>query len=401
VKRIAIALALAALAVLARTATADPGTSIQLKGLRSWSSPQNTRVVFDLSEVVAYVSPDSGTSASLVISIPGSTLRAADGVPAAIGVHDSVVDSVWVDTPEGGAQIHVAFSASTQFQVFALAGDEDKPYRIVVDVTRPGGGAQVEQRLQRIARLKQDRKRVVAVDAGHGGEDTGARGPYGVLEKSVTLAVARALVKELNQIPGVQGALTRDGDYFIPLQSRYRMAEKMKADVFISIHANSSRRRSRNNRGSEVYFLSLRGASDQFANDLADVENAADLVGGVPAHAEDDLVSILYDVKRSSQLQSSQVLAESILDGIAVDRRLESRGVKQAAFVVLKSVEFPSVLVEMAFINNPTEARLLRDPKFQKQMAEEIAVGVKAYLSRVGVGFGRGLTGNEGSSGAH
>src|SRR5262249_32581248 len=152
------------------------------------------------------------------------------------GVHDTVVDSVWVDTPPEGAQIHLAFNAPTQFQVFALAGDADKPYRIVVDVTRPGGRAQIEQRLQRIARLKQDRKRVVAVDAGHGGEDVGARGPYGVLEKNVTLAVARALIRELNEIPGVQGALTRDGDYFIPLQSRYRMAEKMKADVFISIH---------------------------------------------------------------------------------------------------------------------------------------------------------------------
>lgn len=395
-KRLAL---IVALCVVPHAAAAATTSSVQLKGLRSWSSPQNTRVVFDLSGVVAYVSPDSGTSSSLVVSVPGVGITSFDGVPMAIGVHDTVVDSVWVDTPPEGAQLHLVFSASTQFQVFALAGDEDKPYRIVVDITRPGGRAQVEQRLQRIAHLKQDRKRIVAVDAGHGGEDVGARGPYGVLEKNVTLAIARALIRELNQIPGVQGALTRDGDYFIPLQSRYRMAEKMKADVFISIHANSSPRRSRKNRGSEVYFLSLRGASDQFANDIADVENAADLVGGVPPHAEDDLVSILYDVKRSSQLQSSQVLAENILDGMAADRRLESRGVKQAAFVVLKSVEFPSVLVETAFINNPNEARLLRDPKFQKQMAEEIAAGVKAYFTRLGVGVGHGSAGNEGSGG--
>ena len=152
--------------------------------------------------------------------------------------------------------------------------------------------------------------------------------------------------------------LTRDGDYFIPLRERYHAAERMKADIFISIHANSTRRRGSGS-GTEVYFLSLRGASDQADADLADIENAADLVGGVPPQAEDELVNILYDVKRSSALQQSQLLAETLLDHIAADRRLESRGVKQAGFVVLKSVEFPSVLVETAFINNPVEARLL------------------------------------------
>ncbi len=377
----------------AEPAFAQPPAAVQLRGLRGWTSPQSTRVVFDFSAAVAYVAPDSGISAGLVVSVPGLAVAPAADVPLALAVHDSVVDSVWVEPGGEGARFHLAFADTAPFRVFSLVGDAEKPYRIVVDVTRPGGGAEVERRLQRIARLKQDRKRIVAVDPGHGGEDPGARGPYGVLEKHVTLAVARVLVKELNQIPGIQGALTRDGDYFVPLQGRYRMAERMKADVFISIHANSSPRRSQRNRGTEVYFLSLRGASDQFAEDLADVENAADLVGGVPPHAEDDLVSILYDVKRSSMLQSSQVLAESILDRVASDRRLESRGVKQAAFVVLKSVEFPSVLVETAFINNPTEARLLRDPRFQQQMGREIAAGVKAYFARLGVDVGKGPLG--------
>jgi N-acetylmuramoyl-L-alanine amidase len=126
---------------------------------------------------------------------------------------------------------------------------------------------------------------------------------------------------------------------------------------------------------------------------MADLENAADLVGGVPTQAEDDLVSILYDVKRSSVLEQSQVLAEHILDHVASDRRLESRGVKQAAFAVLKSVEFPSVLVETAFINNPTEARLLRDPAFQKAMARQIASGVRSYFARVGVNVEGGAGG--------
>ncbi len=171
----------------------------------------------------------------------------------------------------------------------------------------------------------------------------------------------------------------------------------MKADLFISIHANSSRRWTRRDRGSEVYFLSLTGASDQADKDLADLENAADLIGGVPRQAEDDLVNILYDVKRTSALERSQLLAESLLDHMAADRRLQSRGVKQAGFAVLKSVEFPSVLVETAFINNPAEARLLASPDFQRQMGRQLADGVKDFLGRSGIGFAVPATGTRGA----
>jgi N-acetylmuramoyl-L-alanine amidase len=254
----------------------------------------------------------------------------------------------------------------------------------VVDVARPGAEQAIERRLEGIAQGKRrDRVRVVAVDAGHGGEDAGAKGPRGlrVVEKTVTLAVARALVEELNRIPGVRGELIRDGDYFIPLRERYQRAEQMKADVFISIHANSSRRRGAG-RGTEVFFLSLRGAGDQADADLADLENAADLVGGVPPRADDGLVSIIYYVKRASALEQSQLLAETLLDHLADDRRLESRGVKQAGFVVLKSVEFPSVLVETAFINNPVEARLLKSREFQRKIAHQLAHGLRRYFER-------------------
>src|SRR5436190_2052161 len=206
-----------------------------------------------------------------------------------------------------------------------------------------------------------------------------------IADKNGTLAVARALVDQLNQIPGVKGVLTRSGDYFIPLYDRYHMAEKMKADFFISIHANSTKKKGSGS-GTEVYFLSLSGASAQADRDLADAENAADLVGGVPAQTGDELVNILYDVKRSSVLQQSQLLAETVLDNVAADRRLESRGVKQAGFVVLKSVEFPSILVETAFINNPAEARLLKNPEFQKQMGKQLAIGVRTYFQRAGIG---------------
>ena len=369
------------------SAAGDSAHTLTLTAVRSFSGPENTRIVFDLSRPAVFVTPDSGMTAELVISLPGeATARAAD-VADVLPVRDGVVDSVMTETRVDGASFRLRFHASLRFRVVTLAAQDDQPFRLVIDVARPGAEQAEAKRLEGIAQGKRrDRVRVVAVDAGHGGEDQGARGPrkLRVVEKNVTLAVARALVYELNKIPGVRGELTRDGDYFIPLRDRYHIAEKMKADLFISIHANSTRRRN-TGRGTEIYFLSLRGASDQADSDLADLENAADLVGGVPPRSEDGLVSILYDVKRTSALEQSQLLAETLLDHVATDRRLESRGVKQAGFVVLKSVEFPSVLVETAFINNPTEAKLLMSREFQRKMAAQLASGVRRYfeLNRV------------------
>jgi N-acetylmuramoyl-L-alanine amidase len=368
-----------------RAAPASSGSgALTLNAVRSFSGPENTRVVFEFSRAAVFVSADSGETRDLVISLPGEATARAAGVDAVLRVRDGVVDSVEVDTRVDGASFRIRFRSTSHFRVATVEAQDEQPFRLVVEVARPGGEHAMEQRLEGIAQGKRrDRVRVVAVDAGHGGQDTGAKGPrkLRVVEKNVTLAVARALVDELNRIPGVRGELTRDGDYFIPLRDRYLMAEKMKADLFVSIHANSTRRRG-SGKGTEVFFLSLRGASDQADADLADLENAADLVGGVPPQAEDDLVSILYDVKRTSALEQSQLLAETLLDHVASDRRLESRGVKQAGFVVLKSVEFPSVLVETAFINNPVEARLLTSPEFQQRMARQLAAGVRRYFER-------------------
>jgi len=397
IKRLAVAtLILAAAPVLAQPPVRTPAS---VTGIRSWASPSGTRLVIEFSAAVAHVAPDSGLSRNVLVTVPGEPVARPAGVPEVLIVRDGVVDSLVAVTGVDGARFHVWFADSVRFRVFSLPAQEEKPYRLVVDVTRPGASVAETRRLESIAsKKKRDRVRIVAVDAGHGGEDGGARGPRRVLEKHVTLAVARALVEELNRIPGVRGVLTRDGDYFIPLHDRYHMAEKMKADVFVSIHANSSRRRGRGS-GTEVYFLSQRGASDQADADLADLENAADLVGGVPAQAEDNLVNILYDVKRTSAMQQSQLLAETLLDHLAADRRLESRGVKQAGFVVLKSVEFASVLVETAFINNPIEARLLNSRDFQQKMARQLATGVKSYFERAGIGLGEDASG--GAGGAH
>ena len=358
-----------------------------LVAVRSWSAPTSTRVVFEFSAPVMIAGPDSGESPAIAIALPGERIAFGLGVQPTLMVRDSSVDSVRVDVTGEVPRLYFMFADTARFHVFTLDAEADKPFRLVVDVTRPGLLAAEGTRLDAIAAAKRVRRtRLIAVDAGHGGEDTGARGWNGVLEKNITLAVARSVVDELNRLPGVQGVLTRRDDYFIPLHERYHIAERMKADMFISIHCNSSRHRGSGS-GTEVYFLSLNGASDQADADLADIENAADLVGGVPPKADDALVNILYDVKRSAAMEKSQLLAESLLERLAGDRRLELRGVKQAGFAVLKSGEFPSVLVETAFINNPVEARLLRSAEFQHQLARQIAAGVSNYFGHSGLGL--------------
>ena len=368
-------------------AAGGSGKSITVNAVRSWQSPTGTRLVVEFSDLVSHVAPDSGDSRTLIVTIPERLTRAPE-VPEVLRIGDALVDSVVTVTAQDGTRFHLWFRDITHFRIYTVPADKEHSFRLVVEATKPGVvNAEVRRSEGIAAQKKRDKVRVVAVDAGHGGEDAGARAPrsIGVLEKSVCLAIARAVVDELNKMPGVRGVLTRTGDYFVPLRERYRLAEKMKADVFVSIHANSTRRRNSGN-GTEVYFLSLRGAGDQADEDLADLENAADLVGGVPEQSENQLVNILYDVKRSSALAQSQLLAETVLDEVASDRRLESRGVKQAGFVVLKSVEFPSILVETAFINNTREARLLKSKEFQNTIARQIADGVKNYFKRARIG---------------
>lgn len=361
----------------------------QIRAVRTWPAPTGTRITIEFSSVVAHVAPDSGVGRTVLVTVPEPVSRSSS-VPEVVRVNDGLIDSVRVILSDRDVRFMVWLRDETRFRVFSVPSQDERPFSLVVEASRPGAAVAEGKRLEGIASQKgKDRVRIVAVDAGHGGDDVGARAPrsVGVVEKTVTLAVARALVDELNRIPGVKGVLVRSGDYFIPLRDRYHMAEKMKADLFVSIHANSSKRRG-SGRGTEVYFLSMRGATAQADADLADAENAADLVGGVPVQTDDALVNILYDVKRSSALQQSQLLAETVLDHVASDRRLESRGVKQAGFAVLKSVEFPSILVETAFINNVAEARLLKNKDFQLSMGKQIAAGVKEYFRRAGITLG-------------
>ena len=184
----------------------------------------------------------------------------------------------------------------------------------------------------------------------------------------MTLAIAKKLKAQLDLMPGISAVLTRSGDYFIPLRQRIEIARRYQADLLISIHCNASR--DHDATGTEIYFLSLTGATDEAARSVAEAENAADLIGGVPPQSGDDLLSILFDLRQNDTIRRSSELAEVLIDAVGADSRLVTRGVKQAGFVVLKAPEIPSVLIEAAFVTNPREAAILKDTQFQTKFAE-------------------------------
>jgi N-acetylmuramoyl-L-alanine amidase len=223
------------------------------------------------------------------------------------------------------------------------------------------------------------RKFIVAIDAGHGGNDPGAVGRGGTHEKDVTLAVARQLAEQVNDTPGMRAVLIRDGDYFLGLRERIQKARMHHADLFISIHADSYLDKAAS--GSSVYVLSQRGASSEAARWLAARENAADLIGGVSLDDKDQvLASVLLDLSQTATIGASLDLGGRVLGQLRQLGPLHKQDVQQAGFLVLKSPDIPSILVETAFISNPREERRLKDPSYRHQLAGAILAGVNQYM---------------------
>jgi N-acetylmuramoyl-L-alanine amidase len=231
-------------------------------------------------------------------------------------------------------------------------------------------------------RQRVDRLIIVALDPGHGGEDPGAIGPTGLREKDVVLAVALMLRERLNAVPGMRVMLTRDGDYFVPLQERVRKARRVQADLFVSLHADAFFRPQA--RGASVFALSAKGASSGAARWMADRENAADAVGGVNVAQVRDaqLLQAMLDMSTTAQIKDSLKLGHEVLTRIGQVGKLHKRQVEQAGFAVLKAPDIPSILVETAFISNPEEEALLRDRDYRRQLVDALATGIRRYFAR-------------------
>ncbi len=226
-----------------------------------------------------------------------------------------------------------------------------------------------------------DRIVTIVIDAGHGGEDPGARGANGSWEKHVTLAIAQILKDKIDREPNMRAVLTREGDYFIPLGQRVEKARRVQADLFVSIHADAFIRPEA--RGSSVFALSERGATSTQARWLAKQENAADLIGGVNLKQKDPyLARTLLDLSQAATINDSLRLGKSVLGEIGGVNRLHRNVVEQAGFAVLKAPDIPSILVETAFISNPEEESRLIHPTYQNKLADSIVAGIKRYLAK-------------------
>jgi N-acetylmuramoyl-L-alanine amidase len=233
----------------------------------------------------------------------------------------------------------------------------------------------------RAARPASERLITIAIDPGHGGEDPGARGRSGTLEKNVTLSIAQKLKERIETEPNMRAVLTREGDFFIPLHMRVEKARRVRADLFVSIHADAFVKPSAN--GSSVFALSERGATSVAARWLAKQENDADLIGGVNLGIKDPyLKQTLLDLSQTASINDSLKLGKAVLQEMGGINRLHKNYVEQAGFAVLKAPDIPSILIETAFISNPDEERKLRDPVYQNKMADAIFAGIKRYFSK-------------------
>jgi N-acetylmuramoyl-L-alanine amidase len=365
-----------------------PLQAAEIREVRIATTDSGTRVVLDLSAPAnhkAFVLENPGR---VVLDIPRSTLKAK--LPAIEGAVTAVRSG---KLPNNGVRLVFEINSPVSIQTSRLAATAGNAERLVLDINAPGTAraaaavpapapvAPAAPIAIRPAHAPSDSGRdiVVAIDAGHGGVDPGASGRRGTREKDVVLEVAKALAARINQEPGMKAVLTRDGDYFITLPERTRRARRAKADLFVSIHADAIANPDVS--GSSVYVLSDRGASSEAARWLAERENAADLMGGVKLDDKDAaLANVLLDLSQTASIASSMVAAENVLT--ALDRVGEVRKprVQQAGFIVLKSPDIPSMLVETAFISNREDERKLLLPSHRVKLANAIFSGIVLYF---------------------
>ena len=351
-----------------------------VRDVRLWTAPDHTRLVFDLNQNMAYKLFRLHKPERIVIDMQQSSLKADI---KKLALPDPVIKSIrHGSSKNNGLRMVVDVKEKVQPRSFLLKPLHGKPYRLVVDLMRP----EKAHRHSAISAGYRKHGIIVAVDAGHGGEDPGAIGPHKVLEKNVTLAVAKKLARKINKQPGMKAILIRKGDYFVPLRRRVYLARKMHADMMISIHADSVRKRTV--KGASVYTLSERGATQsRAARALAAKENAADEVGGVAAveQAGDPLVSrILGDMFRRDSLNSSQILAEEMLVRLKKVGPIKHSKPKRARFFVLGAMEIPSVLVELDYISNPNREKKLKSNKHQAELATALFHGSVDFFRKMG-----------------
>ena len=355
-----------------------------VEDVRTWNGPEHTRVVFDLSAPVAHELFTLEGPHRAVIDLKGAHI---DPALVARIRDEGPIRQIRSGRRDDGVRIVLDLDRALTTESFRVAPNETYGHRLVVDLNRAGGNSGPDPAAApasapvRTAEANTADEFVVAIDAGHGGEDPGAIGAAGTHEKDIVLAVARKLADRVNAVDGLRAVLIRDGDYYIGLRDRTRKAREAEADLFISLHADAFH--DRRVKGSSVFVLSRNGATSEMARVLARRENRADRIGGVSLSDKDEqLASVLVDLSRAHTVEESVDVARVFIRELDVLGDVHGGDVEQAGFAVLKSLDMPSVLVELAFISNPDEERRLKSKDYQRQLADGLVHGVKAYVAR-------------------
>ncbi len=405
-----------ALLLLALPAAAQ--SSPEITAARVWPSAEYTRVTLESRSPLQYHVFSLQDPVRLVLDIEDVDVSATlSGLIDKVGANDPHVQGVRIGRFKPGI-VRLVFDLKSEIrpQAFRLAPIGDYGHRLVLDLypteahdpllafldsldaeraalagtqaasgpetaSPPARGPATGSPARPLSKKPPPRFIIVAIDPGHGGEDPGALGRRGTYEKDVTLAIARKLRRRIDQEPNMRAVLVRDGDYFIPLRTRVEKARRVHADLFVSIHADAFVRP--NARGSSVFALSERGATSEAARWLAKTENDADLIGGVNLDVPDPyLKQTLLDLSQTASINDSLKLGRAVLDELGNVNRLHKPQVEQAGFAVLKAPDIPSILIETAFISNPTEERKLKNQAYQEKFANAIFSGIKRYFAK-------------------
>ncbi|WP_144393918.1 N-acetylmuramoyl-L-alanine amidase [Pleionea sediminis] len=354
------------------------GHAAKIKGMRFWQSPDSTRVVLDLSDPAEHTIFTLSNPERLVIDVAKSELNFD---PAELNITSNLVQHVRASESDDSVRVVLDLKKSSQFKYFTLNPFQNYGHRLVVDLIDES--QRDEPVKPKVKTVTGKRDIVVAIDAGHGGEDPGAVGPKGTLEKDIALKVAKQLADMVDKEPGMKALLVRKGDYFVSLRKRTQIARQHQADIFISIHADGFH--DKRAKGASVWVVSPKGAQSEMGRWLEQRENESDLLGGVESLSNKDplLAQVLLDLSTTYSVGASIDAAAEVHNHLALSvPKMHKKRVERAGFVVLKMPDIPAMLVEMAFISNPSEEKLLNKYNHRKKLASSVFKGLKSYFRK-------------------
>ena len=351
----------------------------EIRSIRYWTAPDHTRIVLDMSSECRYEVKVLTDPHRIAIDIISG--RFASGV-APLQVNDGVLSRIRINRLRTRAQVVLDMPRATKFKHFALEPNRkvNRPHRIVIDLEKEFTSEEIHRQAERTKRIVESGDHVVILDPGHGGAQPGACSRSGIQEKTLVLKFAKMIAKRLNATPGFRAVLTREGDYSVGRGRRIDIARKHEGDCFVSLHFNSHR--NSRARGSEVYFLSLEGSSDENAEAVAERENLFLEMGGQSREFDSDLKSILFDLNRTNSMYRSSIFANEIAACMRTNRNIPFRGVKQANFIVLRSIAMPSVLIEGAFLSNKKDIGLVQKESVLAELATNITDGIVRFFEK-------------------